>query len=629
MTPSLSHAIAPNPCIGLMPEVSRWRMEIGARPMAAGGVRFRVWAPGAERLSVKSISGEEFQLHKDEAGYFSCIAGGLRVGARYRFLFDDGRQYPDPASRSQPEGVHGPSEVIDPDGFVWEDAHWKGLPLREFIIYELHIGTFTPVGTFDAAMERIGYLKDLGITAVELMPVAQFPGGRNWGYDGVFLFAPQNTYGGPEGLKRFINACHVSGIAVILDVVYNHLGPEGNCLRHFGPYVTDRYKTPWGDAVNFDGPLSDEVRKFFISNALYWITEFHLDALRLDATHGIFDFGATHILQELAARVHAQGCALGRVVHVIAESDRNDVRLINPPQVGGYGLDAQWNDDFHHALHSLLTGESTGYYVDFGELRQLEKTMAEGFVYSGEYSKFRKRRHGSSTKDAPADRLIVFSQNHDQVGNRILGDRPRLTIGQQQLAAAAVLLSPYIPLVFMGEEYGETAPFQYFISHGDEALVNAVRGGRMAEFSAFKWQGELPDPQAETAFLSSKLDLSLASVGRHKELLHFYKRLIRLRKGIPALSNPAKGEMQVQGFEGQKALFVRRWTAGDEVCLLYNFSAVAVEVSVSIPAGEWVKVLDSPECGSPQTLSSTAHGIMLKGLPHGFVLYRKARGGSR
>src|SRR6185503_2081252 len=405
--------------------------------------------------------------------------------------------------------------------FDWQDQTWKGLPLPDYLIYELHVGTFTAEGTFDAAISYLDGLRELGITAIELMPVAQFPGNRNWGYDGVYPYAVQNSYGGPLALKRLVQACHERGLAAILDVVYNHLGREGNYLRELGHYFTDRYRTPWGDAVNFDGPHSDEVRRFFIENALYWITEFHFDALHLDAAHPIFEHSARPFLAELSEAVHRRGEELHRLVYLIPEISMNDVRLILPRQQGGCGCDAQWNDDFHHSLHTLLTGERTGYYQDFGRIEHLVKSLREGFVYTGQDSQYRQRRHGNSARAVPSRRFVICCQNHDQVGNRQLGERLSQLVSFEdlKLAAAVVLLSPCIPLLFMGEEYGETAPFLYFISHSDPDLIEAVRQGRRAEFAAFDWRGEVPDPQDEATFLSAKLRHELRESGQNKMLL--------------------------------------------------------------------------------------------------------------
>lgn len=625
--------------------MKRWILDLGAAAIDKQRVNFRVWAPKAERLSVKVLSGDKeslLSLEKDGKGYFNGTADDVRAGDRYMYLLNDASEFPDPASRFQPEGVHAPSEIVDADAFKWNDEAWKGMLLADFIIYELHTGTFTKEGTFEAVIPWLDYLKELGITALELMPVSQFPGQRNWGYDGVYPFAVQNSYGGPEGLKRLVNACHEKGLAVILDVVYNHLGPEGNYLDNFGYYFTDRYKTPWGDAINFDGIYSDEVRHFFISNALYWVNEYHIDALRLDAIHGIFDFSARHFLHELADDLHRQAAASGRNIFVIAESDLNDAKVIKPEECGGYALDAQWNDDFHHALHTLLTGEDRGYYEDFGEIQQLEKAVREGFVFSGEYSRYRKCGHGSSTKNIPPHKLVVFSQNHDQVGNRMLGNRLSGTasVEKLKLAAGLVLLSPYIPLLFMGEEYGEPAPFQYFVSHSDQPLIEAVRKGRKEEFSSFGWSGEIPDPQAESTFFNSKIDVSLHLTGRHNSIFQFYKKLITLRKEIPALSHLSKENMEVKRVERGtplpplnreeslwNVLFVKRWFGGDEVFMLYNLDSYPVEVDINISAGLWNKLIDSSaEGNNMQDITVRNDSARISVRSYGFVLYRKAGG---
>src|SRR4030043_1289162 len=506
-----------------MATAKSWAFDLGAS-VSEGGVRFRVWAPKASSVSLVIMGDKEpYLMNPEDKDYFSTFIQGLEPKRSYCYLLNEDQPKPDPVSRSQPEGVHGPSEVVDPRQFKWEDQDWNGIPLKEMIIYEIHTGTFTREGTFEAIIPFLDYLKnELGVTTIELMPVAQFPGERNWGYDGVYLYAPQNSYGGPEELKRLINVCHRKGLAVILDVVYNHLGPEGNYLGDYGPYFTDRYKTPWGSAINFDGPESDEVRQFIIDNALYWVTEYHMDGLRIDAIHGIFDFSAQHILYDIREAVHEQAKKLERHIVVIAESDLNDVRVINPPSRGGYGLDAQWNDDLHHCLHTLLTGERNGYYQDFRDFKQLVKALREGFVYSGQYSSYRKRQHGSSSKHLPPSKFVIFSQNHDQVGNRLKGDRLSTLASFEalKLAAGIILLSPNIPLLFMGEEYGEEQPFQYFVSHSDQALIEAVRKGRNEEFVAFQWSAETPDPQDEVTFLRSKINLDLPLGGKNKILFN-------------------------------------------------------------------------------------------------------------
>ncbi|MBI4334925.1 MAG: malto-oligosyltrehalose trehalohydrolase [Chloroflexi bacterium] len=563
-----------------------------------GRCRFVAWAPAAETVEVHVVSPGDMlvPLEKDAKGYCSATVEGVGPGTLYFYRLDGAGEYPDPASRCQPQGVHGPSQVVA-SGFLWDDAGWRGIPFREYVIYELHVGAFTSEGTFEAAIPFISGLRELGITALELMPVARFPGGRNWGYDGVYPFAVQDSYGGPAGLKRLVDACHKEGMAVILDVVYNHLGPEGNYFEQFGPYFTDRYQTPWGKALNFDGPHSDEVRRFFVDNAHYWFTEFHVDSLRLDALHAILDFSPRPFLEDLAASVKALRVSLGREIFLIGESDANDRRLLRSPRCGGYGLDAQWNDDFHHALHVLLTGEKSGYYRDFVRLRQLEKAFREGFVYSGQYSLYRKRRHGSSSKDIQADRFVVFIQNHDQVGNRMLGTRlsQLVSFDKQKVAAGVVILSPFIPLIFMGEEYGETAPFQYFVSHSDPALIEAVRQGRRHEFAAFRWQGEIPDPQDEATFLRCKLDHGLRDAGHHRVLEGYYRELLRLRKETPALCSLSKENMEVKAFEDARLLYVRRRKNSTEAVLVSNFADRTTAVELPFPAGRWRKSLDTAD----------------------------------
>jgi len=608
-------------------------LDIGASLISEEEVRFKVWAPLVQKVSVEITSQKKtriIRLDRDELGYFEGIGQAVYDGDCYFYVLENESRYPDPASRFQPSGVHRPSQIIDPLDYSWGDKEWEGLPLKDFIIYELHVGTFSREGTFESMIPYLDYLTEIGITAVELMPVAQFPGERNWGYDGVYLFAPQNSYGGPHGLKTLVDACHQRRLAVILDVVYNHLGPEGNYLGKFGPYFTTKCKTPWGDAINFDGPYSDEVRRFFINNALYWINEYHVDALRVDAIHGILDLSAKHFLQELVEAVHNQADLMGKNSHVIAESDLNDVRFINPAEIGGCGLDAQWDDDFHHSLHTLMTGEDDGYYQDFGEMEHLTKALREGFVYSGQYSKFRKRRHGNSAIDRPARQFIVFSQNHDQVGNRMSGDRPAQTQSPEKLklAAGVVLLSPYLPLIFMGEEYGEKAPFQYFTSHSDEALIEAVRKGRQEEFAAFKWKGEIPDPQAESTFVISKINIQLHQHGQHKIFFNFYKVLIDLRKKMPAFNNLLKENMEVKELE-EKVLSVRRWFAEDDILCIYNFNGKHRDVKLTLPSGTWAKILDSSSTEwrgkgevADKLIKSSSAEILISLHPYNFAVYK-------
>jgi len=571
--------------------------RLGATYLGDSRCQFLVWAPLVPKVDVHVVSPEEriFPLARDSQGYHQATVDGVAPGYHYFYRLDSERERPDPASRFQSQGVHGPSEVVT-SYFPWGDRGWSGLPLEEYIIYELHVGTFTKEGTFDAVIPHLDELKALGITAVELMPVAQFPGNRNWGYDGVYPFAVQGSYGGPLGLRRLVSACHQRGLAVVLDVVYNHLGPEGNYIADFGPYFTERYQTPWGAALNFDGPHSDEVRRFFIENAIYWLTEFHIDALRLDALHAILDISPYPFIEELAVGFHEQVEKLKRRAYLIGESAANDARLIRAPEQGGYGLDAQWNDDFHHALHVLLTGEQNGYYRDFGGLEHLVKAFQEGFVYSGQYSQYRKRRHGITSRDIPAHRFVVFAQNHDQVGNRTKSQRlsQLVPFDGLKLAAGVVLLSPFLPLLFMGEEYGEEAPFAYFVSHSEPALIEAVRRGRREDFASFEWTGEMPDPQDEATFLSARLNHRLRGEGQHQILAEFYRELIRLRRETPALARLSKDTMTVRGFE-DRLLLIQRWSEGSRAVLVFNLSQDQGPVTIPMTQGRWHKKLDSAE----------------------------------
>jgi maltooligosyltrehalose trehalohydrolase len=589
-----------------MPDFNRTGHTLGALYLGDGRTRFRVWAPAAQQMELQLLTpqAQTIPLVRTHGGYWQAVVDDVAPGALYVYRIDGERERPDPASRYQPDGVHGPSQVVNPDEFAWHDHGWSGPDLASYIIYELHVGTFTPEGTFEAMVPYLQGLRDLGVTAIELMPVAQFPGTRNWGYDGVGLFAVQNSYGGPQGLKQLVDAAHGVGLAVILDLVYNHLGAEGNYLWDFGPYFTDHYKTPWGSAVNFDGPGSDDVRRFFVDNALYWLTHFHVDALRLDAIHAILDFSAGTFLEELAASVERQRTCQNRRIYLIGESNRNDNRVVRPLQDGGFGLDAQWNDDFHHAVHALLTGEGQGYYQDFVRangvpaLHYLAKAMREGYVYSGQYSRYRQRRHGNSPASVPAYRFIVAIQNHDQIGNRMLGDRLSTLVpfALLKMAAGLLLLSPYVPLIFMGEEYGETNPFQYFVSHSDSGLLEAVRQGRQREFAAFAWAGDVPDPASEETFLRSKLCRQDAQANSHYVLYELYRELIRLRQTLPALANLSKEHQEVQEFAEEQVLYLRRWApdgSSSQVIAAFNFSDEPMTVRLPVPRGRWRRYLDS------------------------------------
>lgn len=502
--------------------------------LAGDSCDFRVWAPAANsvtlRLTTENGTQDLAMVAADDQHF--TLQAFARAGDSYSYIVDQNKPVPDPVSRLLPQGVHGLTEIVDPESFTWTDTAWRGLPLRDYVIYELHVGTFTPEGTFAAATARLNYLKQLGVTVIEIMPVAAFPGAHNWGYDGVSLYAVQASYGGPEGLKRLVNAAHEAGLAVMLDVVYNHLGNEGNYLRLFGPYFTDKHKTPWGEAINYDQPGSAGVRRFFVENALYWVREYHIDGLRLDAVQTIQDDSPHHILAEIKENVSALAQDLGRSVCVIAETDENDEKLVLPANAGGYGLDAVWSDDFHHAIHAFFTGERKGYYQDFGCPEQIARALQSGFVFQGEPFKFwNGRPRGASGARMPAPAHVICIQNHDQVGNRARGERLTALVprGARVLAAALLLLSPHTPLLFMGQEYDENNPFLFFTDYGDPALQNAVREGRRQEFKDFDFAHDsVPDPQDPSTFQRSKLNWKLSE--GENSMLDWYASLLALRK---------------------------------------------------------------------------------------------------
>ena len=508
-----------------------------------------------------------------EHGWHVADVGAAVPGSRYGFSLDGGPIRPDPRSHSQPDGVHGLSEVVDQNAYVWTDEAWRGTTLSDSVIYELHVGTFSPDSTFEGAAGKLQHLVDLGVDVVELMPVAEFPGARGWGYDGASLFAPHHSYGGPDGLKRLVDACHAAGLGVVLDVVYNHLGPAGNYLNEFGPYFTDRYSTPWGMAVNFDGPESDAVREFVVANASMWFRDYHFDGLRIDAVHAIFDMSATHILEELALRVDELRAELRRDLFLIAESDLNDPRVVQRREQGGYGIDAQWSDDFHHALHCVLTGERDGYYADFGSIAQLAKALREGYVYDGCYSRARRRRHGRPAEGVPGSRFVGYLQNHDQIGNRAHGDRTShlLDVDRLKIGAALALTAPFVPMLFQGEEWAASAPFLYFTDHDDEALARAVTEGRAREFESFGWSpDQVPDPQAVSTFEASRLDWGELSRGIHLQVFDWHRRLLAMRKQHSALRDGCLDEVEVTFDEAARWLIMRR----GPVAVACNFAGV-------------------------------------------------------
>ena len=495
---------------------------------------FTVWAPRSLKVAVKIGDREYLMRGPSERGWWSVGVEEARPGTDYGFLLDDDpKAWPDPRSQWQPHGVHGASRVYDQSVFVWRDQGWQAPPIELAVIYELHVGTFTPKGTFAAAIERLDYLAWLGITHVELMPVAAFPGGQGWGYDGASLFAVTEQYGGPDGLKQLVNACHARGLAVLLDVVYNHFGPVGNYSGKFGPYITEKHRTPWGGAVNFEEWGSDEVRRFFCDNALMWLRDYHIDGLRLDAVHELFDRSAVHFLEQLSDEVKSLSVKLGRRLVLIAESDLNDPRMVKPKQLGGYGMDAQWSDDFHHALFTVLhsRGEK-GYYVDFGTMAKLAKALKNTFVQDGAYSKYRGRNHGKPVDDLSPHQFLGYIQTHDQVGNRAVGDRVEQIVGMDRakVAAGIVLTAPFIPMLFQGEE-----------------------------FAAFGWDtADIPDPEAVETFQRSKLNWEEVHEGEHEEMLEWYWKLIQLRRGSAWLNDGTPGRTKLSFDEKKKWLVMER-----------------------------------------------------------------------
>ncbi|MGE5436469.1 MAG: malto-oligosyltrehalose trehalohydrolase [Syntrophothermus sp.] len=571
-------------------------MTIGPNYLDDNSCEFTVWAPSVSNVQLKINFPENriCKMEKDDKGYWKVVVPNTNPESEYFYLLNNNTERPDPASHFQPYGVHGPSKVVDHKSYNWNDENWKGLLVKDLIIYEIHIGTFTYEGTFESAINKLDHLVNLGITAIEVMPISQFSGKRNWGYDGAYPFAPQNSYGGPNGLKELVQACHDKGIAVILDVVYNHFGPEGCYIRDFGPYFTSKYKTPWGNALNFDDEYSDEVRNFFIENVIHWLRNYHIDGFRLDAIDKIYDLSAKHILDELSETVDEYSQGDDKFHFLIAESDLNDRKIITPHNENGFGFHAQWSDDFHHSLHALLTKETSGYYVDFGKVKHLVSAMKNSFVYSGIYSKYRKRRHGNIAVESPPYQFVNCTQNHDQVGNRAFGERLSQLVSFEALkiAAGALFLTPNIPLIFMGEEYGETAPFIYFISHEDKNLVSAVQEGRREEFKAFEWNDDIPDPNDKHTFNESKLDWNKINKGKHSTLLKLYKTLINFRKVIPALDNTDRNNFEVTDVD-DKLILLRRWFADNEVFIIFNFTENTITHMIDVPEGNWNKLLDS------------------------------------
>ncbi len=588
-------------------------MTPGAR-VTPEGVAFAVWAPRQPTIDVvDEMRGRTSRLLRTDDGWFAGTVHDMAAGDHYSLRFEDGTRRPDPGSLSQPDGVHGPSEVVDLS-FGWTDDRWSGVELRNQIICELHLGTFTPEGTFAAAISRLDHLMDVGFTTIELMPVAQFPGARNWGYDGVGLYAVQESYGGARGLQAFVDSCHARGLAVWLDVVYNHLGPEGNYLADFGPFFTDKHHTPWGSAVNLDDDGSHHVRRFFVENALMWLTDFHIDGLRLDAVHALHDDSPSPFLVELADACHEMGSRLGRRIHVVAENERPEPHVVRDTSDGGWGLDAAWNDDFHHALHVALTGETARYYAHFERpIGDLAKALESGYV--------RTDSPAQSSADLPRTRLIVCAQNHDQIGNRGHGDRLSTLVDPPalRLAAGVVLLSPWVPMLFMGEEWGETRPFLYFVDHGDAGLLDAVRAGRRSEFQGLI-DGDVPDPAAPETRDRSVLDWDARTRRGHEELLTLHRALIAARSEYDALTDPRPDTHRVERVD---TVIVLHGTGGHPATLaMFNVGDSAS--SVSAPPGRWRRVLDGADPrfgGAGVAFPDAIEDLSLTLDPWAFALY--------
>jgi len=559
---------------------------------------FCVWAPEKEQVTLHLITPDDrsMAMTKDAEGYFTITVENVPPGATYYYNIDD-KDLPDPASGWQPQDIFGPSAVVDHDAYQWQDLQWHGLPFKDLILYELHVGTFSPEGTFEGIIPYLDDLKETGINALELMPVCQFPGERNWGYDGVYQYAVHHSYGGPEGLKKLVDACHQRGMAVLLDVVYNHLGGEGNYFDHFGPYFSEIYAIPWGSAINFDGANSDGPKGYFANNVIHWFQQYHIDGLRLDAVHCIFDNSAVTLWEVIHDKVKELEATTGRKYYLIGESDLNSPNIMKSPSDGGMGLDAQWLDDFHHILYVLLDKAGQSRYADFNKLEQLAKAYKDGFVHTGEYVQFRKRRYGRSSAGISGEHFVVFNQNHDQIGNRVKGERLSVLIDQARLkvAAAAIFLSPYVPMLFMGEEYGEDNPFFFFVSYKEEEHIKGIQEGRKKEFESFLKEGEMfPDPQSEETFIQSKLDWGKRKQGKYKELLEWHKKLIQLRRDNEILQNTSKDDLFVQ-LIGEKGYVLHRQSRNgmEHLLCLFNLSDDILEYEMPTFKDEWIKILDS------------------------------------
>lgn len=604
-------------------------MRPGVRFSADGEARVLVWAPKAANVQLQfAEDAKVLDMEPNDYGFWTLQTRALWPGDRYGFLLDGKGPFPDPATLYQPEGVHGRSGAFDVRQFVWSDDGWKNPLMKDYIVYELHTGTFTKEGTLEAIESKLDHLVHLGVNAVEIMPISQFAGARNWGYDGVFPYSVQDSYGGPAALQHLVNACHEKGIAVILDMVYNHLGPEGNVMGHFGHYFTDKYHTPWGDAINFDDAWSDAVRQYFVQNALMWFRDFHVDALRLDAVHAIKDFGPVHILQKIREEVDVLSRQTGKAHYLIVEMDLNDTRFVKPIAAGGYGMHAQWIDEFHHALRVSAGQERSGYYSDFEGVTSLAKSIRDAYVFDGVYSDHRKRKFGRKADGIPGDQFIVFSQNHDHIGNRMLGERTSRLVSfeMQKLLAGAVFVSPFVPLLFMGEEWAETNPFQYFVSHTEQELAEAVRKGRKSEFAAFHLEGEAPDPVAVSTFEDSKLQWALTDQPSHRTMLDYYRKWIALRKEQMVLHECDRDGLSAEAYEDKQLVVIQRVWGRQHLVAVLNFSKSPQEVSLPFEHLVWHKLIASsdPAWGGSQEMHQQAGAGALTISPESIVVYVNA-----
>jgi maltooligosyltrehalose trehalohydrolase len=585
-----------------------------------GNATVVLWAPLANEVEL-FLNEETISLEKQQYGYWTITTNKIKPGDRYKFSLDKKPPFPDPASLWQPDGVHERSAAFDLKKYQWQDASWKNIPLNDYIIYEVHTGTFSNQHNFKGIIEKLDYLIDLGITAIEIMPVGQFPGKRNWGYDGVYPYAVQHSYGGPESLQQLVDTCHQKGLAIILDVIYNHLGPEGNYLGECGPYFTDKYKTPWGKAMNYDDAWCNGPRDYVIDNALMWFRDFHIDALRMDAVHAIRDLGPVHLIKAMRQKVDELSTAIGKPCYLIAELDLNDPHFINPLEKNGYGADAQWIDEFHHALRVTSGQPREGYYADFNGIADLAKSYRDAYVYDGQFSKHRKKFFGVKT-DNPGSQFVVFSQNHDHIGNRMLGERTSQLVSFEmcKLLAAAVLFSPYLPMLFMGEEWAETHPFLFFIDHTDEELAKLVAKGRKEEFSSFNWEGEAPDPRLEETFSRSLLQWNLLDKWHHQTMLQYYKKLIALRKTMASLRSTNRQDTNVEvNVENETLILSRR--AGDELAIcVMNFSRQQQKVKADLTGKRVVLDSSSTEWGGPSNSSPLAEENEIILQPESIVL---------